>query len=90
MLFDVVTWIGWMQIICKIIIIVHGVLMFHVAFIYTCNMKENALASCISYTRSHHVELSVGAWSCLFTSVGEWVVSSENGTWTLWSGQLWP
>ena len=34
--------------------------MFHVALIYTCNMKENALASCISYARSHHVELGMG------------------------------
>ena len=54
--------------------------MFHVAFIYTCNMKENALTSCILYLRSHRVESGVGAWSCLFTGVGEWVVSSENGT----------
>ena len=54
--------------------------MFHVALIHTCKMKENALASCISYARSHRVESGVGAWSCLFTDVGEWVVSSENGT----------
>ena len=54
--------------------------MFHVALIYTCNMKENALASCISYARSHRVGLGVGAWSCLFTGVSEWVMSSENGT----------
>ena len=54
--------------------------MFHVALIYTCNMKENALTSCISYARSHRVESGVGAWSCLFTDVGEWVVSSKNGT----------
>ena len=54
--------------------------MCHVALIYTCNMKENALTSCISYARSHHVESGVGAWSCLFTGVGEWVVSSQNGT----------
>ena len=33
--------------------------MFHVALIYTCNMKENALASCISYARAHGVESSV-------------------------------
>ena len=52
----------------------------HVALIYTCNMKENALASCISYARVHCVESGVGAWYCLFTGVGEWVVSSENGT----------
>ena len=43
-------------------------------------MKENVLASCISYSRSLRVESGVGAWSCLFTGVGEWVVSSENGT----------
>ena len=50
---------------CKLyakIIIVHGVLMFHVVLIYTYNMKENALASCISYARSHHIESGVGAW----------------------------
>ena len=54
--------------------------MFHVALIHTCNMKENALASCISYPRSHRVKSGVGAWSCLFTGVGEWVMNSENGT----------
>ena len=54
--------------------------MFHVALIHTCNMKENALTSCISYTRSHRVESGVGVWSCLFTSVGEGVVSSKNRT----------
>ena len=43
------------------IIIVHGVLMFHVALIYTCNVKENVLASCISYARSHRVKSDVGA-----------------------------
>ena len=43
-------------------------------------MKENALALCISYAQSHRVESSVGAWYCVFTGVGEWVVSSENGT----------
>ena len=50
---------------CKLyvkIIIVHGVFMFHVALIYTCNMKENALASYISYAWSHRVESGVGAW----------------------------
>ena len=52
----------------------------HVALIYTCNMKENALASCISYARVHHMESGVGAWYCSFTNVGEWVMSSENGT----------
>ena len=55
-------------------------LMFHVALIHTCNMKEIALASCISYARAHRVESGVGAWCCLFTGVGEWVVSSKNGT----------
>ena len=52
----------------------------HVALICTCNMKENALASCISYASAHRVESGVGAWYCLFNDVGEWVVSSENGT----------
>ena len=52
----------------------------HVALIYTCNMKENSLTSCISYARVHRVESGVGAWCCLFTGAGEWVVSSENGT----------
>ena len=46
----------------KKIIIVHGVLIFHVELIYTCNMKENALTSCILYARSHRVESGVGAW----------------------------
>ena len=64
----------------KKIIIIHGVLMFHVALIYTCNMKENALASCISCARSHRVESSVGAGYLVFTGVGEWVVNSKNGT----------
>ena len=54
--------------------------MFHVALIHTYNMKENALTSCISYAWSHRVESGVGAWSCLFIDVGEWVVSSENWT----------
>ena len=54
--------------------------MFHVTLIYTCNMKENTLASCISCARSHRVKSGVDAEYCLFTSVGEWVVSSENGT----------
>ena len=53
-------------------------LMFHVALIYACNMKENALASYISY--AHRVESGVGAWYCLFTNVDEWVVSLKNGT----------
>ena len=44
----------------KKIIIIHGVLMFHVALIYTCNMKENALASCISCARSHRIKSGVG------------------------------
>ena len=54
--------------------------MFHVALIYTGNMKKNSLASCISYARSHRVESGVGAWSCLLTGVGEWVLRLENGT----------
>ena len=44
----------------------------HVVLIHACNMKENALASCISYERSHRVKLGVGAGYDLFTSVGEW------------------
>ena len=59
---DVLTWVIYG---CKLyvkIIIVHGVLMFHVALVYTCNMKENALASCISYARSHRIESGVSAW----------------------------
>ena len=50
---------------CKLyvkIIIVHGVLIFHVALIYTCNMKENAFTSCISYAWLHRVESGVGGW----------------------------
>ena len=44
---------------------------------YTCNMKENALASCISYARSHRVKPGVGAGYGLLIGVGEWVVNSE-------------
>ena len=58
---DVLTWVIYG---CKLyvkIIIVHGVLMFHVALIYTCNMKENALASCVSHAQSHRVESGVSA-----------------------------
>ena len=62
------------------IIMIHGMLIFHVAHIYTCNMKENALASCISYAQAHRVESGAGARYGLFTSLGEWVVGSENGT----------
>ena len=51
--------------------------MFHVALIYTCNMKENALASCISYAQSHRVKSGVGVGYCLFIGVGERVVSSK-------------
>ena len=51
--------------------------MFHVVLIYICNMKENALALCISYARSHCVKSGVGAGYGLFTSIGEWVVNSE-------------
>ena len=53
----------------------------HVVLIHACNMKENALASCISYARSHGVKLGVGAGHGLFTGVGEWVMNSgKNGT----------
>ena len=51
--------------------------MFHVVLIHTCNMKENALASCISYAQSHRVKSGVGAGYGLFTSVGEWIVKLE-------------
>ena len=44
---------------------------------YTCNMKKNALASCISYAWSHRIKSGVGAGYDLFTGVGEWVVNSE-------------
>ena len=50
--------------------------MFHVVLIHACNMKENALASCISYARSHLVKSAVGPGYGLFTNVGEWVVNS--------------
>ena len=53
--------------------------MFHVALIYTCNMKENTLASCISYARAHRVESGVSAWYGLFTGVGERFVITKNG-----------
>ena len=47
--------------------------MFHVALIYTCNMKKNALASCNSYARSHRVESGVCAWYCYSPFlVNEW------------------
>ena len=48
----------------------------HVVLIHACNMKENALTSCISYARSHRAKSGVGAGYDLFTSVGEWVVNS--------------
>ena len=51
--------------------------MFHVVLIHTCNMKKNALATCISYARTHRVKSGVGAGYGLFTSVGEWVVNSK-------------
>ena len=50
--------------------------MFHVVLIHACNMKENALASYISYAQSHRVKSGVGAGYGLFISVGEWVVNS--------------
>ena len=53
----------------------------HAVLIHACNMKENALTSCISYARSHFVKSSVGAGYGLFTNVGEWVVNlGKNGT----------
>ena len=80
MLYDVLTWVVHGGELYVLIIIIHGMMMLHVALIYACNMKENALASCISYARSHHVKSGVGSGYCLFTGGGEWVVSSENGT----------
>ena len=66
---------AWRRIIC----INPWYVNVHVALIYTCNMKENALASCISYAWVHRVELGMGACYCLFTDVGEWVLGSVNG-----------
>ena len=34
--------------------------MVHVVLIHACNMRKNALASCISYARSHWVRSDVG------------------------------
>ena len=65
MLVDVLTWMHGCKLYVKIVI-VHIVLMFHVALLYKCNMKENALASCISYARSHRVESGVG---CMVLSI---------------------
>ena len=59
--------------------------MFHVVLIHSCNMKENALASCISYARLHRIKSGVGARYGLFTSVGEWVVNS--GKWNKVQGR---
>ena len=59
--------VGWVK-DCDLyvaIIIIHGMLMFHLALIHTCNMKGNALASCISYARAHRVESGVGDLYCL-------------------------
>ena len=36
-----------------LIIIIHGMMMLHVSLIYVCNMKENSLASYISYALGH-------------------------------------
>ena len=71
MLYDVLTGIVDGGELYVLIIIIHGMLMLHVEHIYACNMKENALASCISYARVHRVESGVGAWYCLFTGVGK-------------------
>ena len=54
--------------------------MFHVALLYTSNIKENVMASCISYARSHCVESGVGARHWLLIGVSEWAVSLKNGT----------
>ena len=35
--------------------------MLHVVLIHACNMRKNALASCISSVRSHRVKSVVGA-----------------------------
>ena len=35
--------------------------MFHVVLIHACNLRKNALATCISYARSHLVRSGVGA-----------------------------
>ena len=70
---------AWRRIIC----INYNYLKYvnvHVALIYTCKMKENALTLCISYAQVHRMESGVGAWYCLFTGVSEWVMSSKNGT----------
>ena len=48
----------------------------HVVLIHACNIKENALTSCISYARSHRIKSGAGARYGLFTIVGEWVVNS--------------
>ena len=62
MLVDVLTLIANGSKLYVKIIIIHDVLMFHVALIYTCDMKQNALASCISYAQAHRVESGVSAW----------------------------
>ena len=61
MLYDVLTWVIHGGELYELIIIIHGMMMLHVALIYACNMKENASASCISYAWVHHVESGVGA-----------------------------
>ena len=62
MLFDVLTWIAWMLIICKNYNYPWCINVSCSTHIYTCNIKEIALASCISYALSHRVESGVGAW----------------------------
>ena len=49
MLYDVLTWVMHGGELYVLIIIIHGMLMLHVAHLYACNMKESELTYCISY-----------------------------------------
>ena len=63
MLYDVLTWVVHGGELYVLIIIIHGMMMLHVALIYAFSMKEYALASCISYARHiarHGCECMVG------------------------------
>ena len=71
------TWFAWRYIICINYNYPWYVNVSCRTHMYTCNMKENALASCISYARSHRVKPGVGAGYGLLIGVGEWVVNSE-------------
>ena len=79
MLYDVLTRVVHGGKLYVLIIIIHGMMMLHVALIYACNMKENALASCISYARAHHLS-RVWVHGLVHSQHGERVVSSKNGT----------